>query len=79
LCHDERIARPIRAAKNHVASLMPRQYGHSTIPTELFRSFIAISEHGSFTKAAEELNLTQPAISAQMKRLQQMLGGDLLV
>ena len=58
---------------------MPRQYGHSTIPTELFRSLIAISEHGSFTKAAEELNLTQPAISAQMKRLQQMLGGDLLV
>ncbi|HEV2100630.1 MAG TPA: LysR family transcriptional regulator [Stellaceae bacterium] len=59
--------------------LMPRQYGHSTIPTELLRSFIAISEHGSFTKAAQELNLTQPAISAQMKRLQQMLGGDLLV
>jgi DNA-binding transcriptional LysR family regulator len=62
-----------------VAPLMPRQYGHSTIPTELLRSFIAISEHGSFTKAAEELSLTQPAISAQMKRLQQTLGGDLLV
>jgi DNA-binding transcriptional LysR family regulator len=62
-----------------LTSLMPRQYGHSNIPTELFRSFVAISEHGSFTKAAEELNLTQPAISAQMKRLQQILGGDLLV
>jgi DNA-binding transcriptional LysR family regulator len=62
-----------------VASLMPRQYGHSNIPTELFRSFLAVSEHGSFTKAAEELGLTQPAISAQMKRLQQLLGGDLLV
>ncbi len=58
---------------------MPRQYGHSNIPTELFRSFLAISEHGSFTKAAEELRLTQPAISAQMKRLQRLLGGDLLV
>jgi DNA-binding transcriptional LysR family regulator len=65
--------------QDHVPAPMPRQYGHSTIPTELFRSFIAISEHGSFTKAAEELSLTQPAISAQMKRLQRMLGGDLLV
>lgn len=58
---------------------MPRQPGHSNIPTELFRSFLAISEYGSFTKAAEDLRLTQPAISAQMKRLQQLLGGDLLV
>lgn len=58
---------------------MPRQYGHSNIQTELFRSFLAISEHGSFTKAAEALGLTQPAISAQMKRLQGLLGGDLFI
>lgn len=58
---------------------MPRQYGHSSIPPELFRSFIAISEYGSFTKAAEALGLTQPAISAQMKRLQGLLGGDLVI
>jgi DNA-binding transcriptional LysR family regulator len=58
---------------------MPRQYGHSNIPTELFRSFLAISEQGSFTKAAEALGLTQPAISAQMKRLQGLLGGDLFI
>jgi len=49
------------------------------IPTELFRSFIAICDHGSFTKAAHELKLTQPAISAQMKRLQTMLGGNLFI
>jgi DNA-binding transcriptional LysR family regulator len=62
-----------------VASLMPRQPGHSDIPIELFRSLVAISEHGSFTKAAETLGLTQPAISAQMKRLQGLLGGDLFI
>jgi len=50
--------------------------GHN-IPVVLLRSFISISGHGSFTKAAEELNLTQPAISAQIKRLQQLVGGDL--
>lgn len=58
---------------------MPRQPGHSNLPTELFRSFVAIGELGSFTKAAEELGLTQPAISAQMKRLQGLLGGDLFI
>jgi DNA-binding transcriptional LysR family regulator len=49
------------------------------IPTELFRSFIAICDSGSFTKAAHDLKLTQPAISAQMKRLQRMLGGNLFL
>ena len=49
------------------------------IPTELFRSFVAICDHGSFTRAAHELRLTQPAISAQMKRLQTMLGGNLFL
>jgi DNA-binding transcriptional LysR family regulator len=62
-----------------VASLMPRQPGHSHIPIELFRSLVALSEQGSFTKAAEALGLTQPAISAQMKRLQGLLGGDLFI
>jgi DNA-binding transcriptional LysR family regulator len=49
----------------------------NNIPVVLLRSFISISRHGSFTKAAEELNLTQPAISAQIKRLQLLVGGDL--
>ncbi len=49
------------------------------IPIALLRSFVAISEQGSFTKAAEELKLTQPAISAQVKRLQRLVGGDLFV
>ena len=31
----------------------------------------AIAEHGTFTRAAEELNLTQPTISQQIKRLTQ--------
>jgi len=52
------------------------RHGHN-IPVVLLRSFISISGHGSFTKAAEELNLTQPAISAQIKRLQRLVGGDL--
>ena len=34
----------------------------------------AIARHGSFTRAAEELELTQPTVSQQIKRLTQIVG-----
>jgi DNA-binding transcriptional LysR family regulator len=37
------------------------------------RTFIAIAETGSFTKAAEVVNKTQSAVSMQMKRLEERL------
>ena len=37
------------------------------------RTFIAIAESGSFTKAAEVVNKTQSAVSMQMKRLEERL------
>jgi DNA-binding transcriptional LysR family regulator len=58
---------------------MQRRYEAQNIPIELLRSFVVIQESGSFTKAAEALNLTQPAISAQIKRLQQLVGGEVFV
>jgi DNA-binding transcriptional LysR family regulator len=58
---------------------MPHRNNQSNIPIALYRSFVVISELGSFTRAAEELNLTQSAISVQMKRLQRLVGGDLFV
>jgi DNA-binding transcriptional LysR family regulator len=58
---------------------MQRRHEAQNIPIELLRSFVVIQESGSFTKAAEALNLTQPAISAQIKRLQQLVGGEVFV
>jgi DNA-binding transcriptional LysR family regulator len=55
---------------------MQRRHDFLNIPIEVLRSFVAIQESGSFTKAADLLRLTQPAISAQVKRLQQLVGGD---
>jgi DNA-binding transcriptional LysR family regulator len=55
---------------------MHRRHDKINIPIELLRSFVAIQELGSFTKAAATLQLTQPAISAQIKRLQQLVGGE---
>lgn len=50
----------------------------TNIPTELLRTFVAVVDLRSFTKAAQTLGVTQPAVSAQIKRLQLLLGGELL-
>ncbi|WP_397542313.1 LysR family transcriptional regulator [Roseovarius salis] len=42
------------------------------------RSFLAVAEHGGVTRAAAALNLTQSAVSMQLKRLEEMLGVDLI-
>jgi len=48
------------------------------IPTEILRTFVAVVDLRSFTRAAQSLGVTQPAVSAQIKRLQILLGGELL-
>lgn len=49
------------------------------LPTELLRSFITVSDLGGYTKAGEVLNRTQPAVSLQMRRLEDLLGTKLFV
>lgn len=49
----------------------------TNIPTDLLRTLVAVVDLRSFTKAAVSLGVTQPAVSAQIKRLQFLLGGDL--
>jgi DNA-binding transcriptional LysR family regulator len=44
------------------------------IDIDQLRTFIAIAETGSFTKAAEVVNKTQSAVSMQMKRLEERIG-----
>ena len=48
------------------------------IPTDLLRTLVAVVDLRSFTKAAASLGVTQPAVSAQIKRLQYLLGKDVL-
>lgn len=45
----------------------------------LLRSFISAAELGSYTAAADELDLAQPTISLQMKRLEEQLNISLFV
>jgi DNA-binding transcriptional LysR family regulator len=49
----------------------------TNIPTDLLRTLVAVVDLRSFTKAAASLGVTQPAVSAQIKRLQFLLGADL--
>ncbi|NOI27026.1 LysR family transcriptional regulator [Vibrio coralliilyticus] len=51
----------------------------SELPSiKALRSFIAVSHHQSFSKAAEELYVTQGAVSKQIAILEQMVGQPLL-
>lgn len=48
------------------------------LPTELLRSLITVSDLGGYTKAGEALNRSQPAISLQMRRLEDIVGAKLI-
>ena len=45
----------------------------------LLRTFAAICDAGSFTKAAREVNLTQSAVSLHVKRLEDQVGSRLIM
>ncbi|BCG76194.1 transcriptional regulator [Mesorhizobium sp. 113-1-2] len=49
--------------------------GHRNLPSyPLLRSFECAARHESFTQAAEELHLTQSAVSRQVKELEETIG-----
>lgn len=48
------------------------------VPTDLVRTFVLLTESRSFTRTAKSLKVTQPAVSSQVKKLQQLLGFRLL-
>ncbi|MBN8991162.1 MAG: LysR family transcriptional regulator [Rhizobiales bacterium] len=51
----------------------------TNIPMEIIRTFVAVADTGSISKAADKMGLSQPAVSSQMKRLQVLLGGPVLL
>lgn len=49
------------------------------IDFELYRIFYTVANYSNITKASEELNISQPAISKSIKNLEEQLGGQLFV
>ncbi len=45
----------------------------ANLDVDLLKTFLAIADFGSFTRAAEEVNKTQSAVSMQMKRLEDLV------
>jgi DNA-binding transcriptional LysR family regulator len=48
------------------------------IPTDVLRTLLAVVDMRSFTNAAQLTGVTQPTVSAQIKRLQFLLAFDVL-
>ena len=49
------------------------------IDFELYRIFYVVANYSNITKASEELNISQPAISKSIKNLEEQLGGSLFI
>ena len=52
---------------------------HINLPIDLLRTFVTVIEVGSYTYAATLLGRTQPAISLQIKRLEELVDQPLIV
>lgn len=48
------------------------------IDFELYRIFVEVAKEGNITKASEKLNVSQPAITKQIKNLEEQLSMKLL-
>lgn len=46
---------------------------------ELYRIFYVVATVGNITKASKELNISQPAVTKQIKSLESQLGGELFI
>src|SRR6185312_11938131 len=68
----------------HVVECKARQYGQHQLEGEQFmelhqvRYFLAVASTLNFTRAAEQCNVTQPALTKGVQKLEQELGGQLI-
>ena len=51
---------------------------YQNLPTDMLRTFVAVAELKSFTRAGEVMGRTQPAVSLQIRRLEEILECRLL-
>lgn len=48
------------------------------LPIDILRTFVTIVDKGGFTQAAKILGLTQPTISLQLKKLEKLVGANVI-
>ena len=70
---------PAREAKRTRAAGPPaRRAGMTRLSLKTLDIFVAVVDAGSFTRAAEQLGLTQPAVSISIQELESTLGAELV-
>src|SRR6478735_4991937 len=68
----------------HAQTRSPRYRSSSIVMTmpdialDLLRTFVAVTEHGSFTAAARSLDLRQSTVSQHIRRLEEQAGRRLI-
>jgi molybdenum-dependent DNA-binding transcriptional regulator ModE len=60
------------------ASHMAMTSGERDLQISLLRTFVAVVRHGSINRTAAAVSMTQPAVSQQMIRLENVIGRKLL-
>lgn len=75
--------RPLAPSASEALAVPPDRLGRAyafRMAPELrhLRYLIAVAEHGGFSRAAEELHVSQPTLSQQVRQLERMVGADLL-
>jgi len=51
-----------------------RSIAEISVEIDQLKNFLKVAEHGNFTRAAEDVGLSQPALSRSIIRLEQKLG-----
>jgi len=70
------LVQEIRLGKMAALGILPLPLAKMATPMELYqlRTFLAVSEEGNLTRASEKLFTSQPAVSGQIKLLEDELG-----
>lgn len=66
------------SGKKNITNLQLNIYTQEdSMDTRLLVFFLGIAEVGNMTRAAENLHVTQPTLSKQLNKLEEMLGVEL--
>jgi DNA-binding transcriptional LysR family regulator len=68
----------IHLSYSHISFALEMILVAINLPTDVLRTFLAVIDLGSFTKAGQLLGRTQPAISLQIRKLEELVGLSLM-
>src|ERR1700735_1237373 len=67
----------LRRAQRYDGLMAKPQIGRRWLPLNALRAFEAVAKHGSFTAAANALQISQSALSRHVLAIESLIGGQL--